>query len=154
MQSLSTVIHVAQKECFPGVLESLETGDCHEINAGKYGARAKGALTPLQKYCPFFHENVMRISRHLQKSDLSFDVKHPIVLPKRHHVTMLIVIVAHVKCGHFISNFVLNELLVNCYLVGDKATVKDYLKACIEYRNQMLLVVPSRWRLSPQSEWL
>ena len=53
-QSLLTVIHVAQKESFRGVLEALKTGDCHEINAGKHGARVKGAFTPLQKYCPFY----------------------------------------------------------------------------------------------------
>ena len=146
-QSLSTIIHVSQKECFPGVLEALETGDCHEINAGKHGARAKGALTPLRKYCPFLHENVIRIGGRLQKSDFSFDVKHPIVLPKRHHVTMLIVIDAHVKCGHFASNFVLNELLVNYHLVGGKATVKYYLKACMECRNRN--VFPSTQQMAP-----
>ena len=80
-QSLSTVIHVAQKECFPGVLEALETGNCFQINVGKHGARAKGALNPLQKCCSFLHKNVMRIGGRLQKTDFSFDVKHPIVLP-------------------------------------------------------------------------
>ena len=54
----------------------------------------------------------MRIGGRFQKSDFSLDFRHPIVLPKLHHVTMLIVINVHVKC-HFASNFVLNELLVN-----------------------------------------
>ena len=49
---------------------------------------------------------------------------------------MLIVIDAHVKCGHFASNFVLNELLVNYHLVGGRATVKYYLKACVECCNR------------------
>ena len=135
-ESLLTVINVAQRESFPGAFEALEMGGCHEITAGKHGARTKGALTPLQKYCPFWHENVMRIGGRLQKSNFSFDIKHPIVLPKRHHVTMLIVLDAHVKCGHFASNFVLNELLSKYHLVGGKATVKYYLKACMECRNR------------------
>ena len=38
-------------------------------------------------------------------------------ITKRHHVTLLIVIDDHIKCGHFAANFVLNELLVNYKLL-------------------------------------
>ena len=70
----------------------------------------------------------MRISGRLQKTEFSFDLKHPVVLPKRHHVTGLVVMDAHVRCGHFTANFVLNELLTKYHIVGGKATIKYYLK--------------------------
>ena len=79
----------------------------------------------------------MRISGRLQKSEFSFDLKHPIVLPKRHHVTGLVVMDAHVRCGHFAANFVLNELLAKYHIVGGKTTIKYYLKKlCMECRNR------------------
>ena len=136
-QSLLIAIRLTQIQAFPDVLEALSRGDCHEIDAGKYGVKAKRALTPVRKYCPFLHDEVMRIGGRLQKSEFSFDVKHPIVLPRRHHVTGLIVMDAHLKCGHFASNFVLNELLSKYHIVGGKATVKHYIKRlCIECRNR------------------
>jgi len=136
-QSLSVVIHLAQGQAFPGALEALELGNCHDIDAGKHGALVKKVLTPIRKYCPFLHDGVMRIGGRLQKSDFSFDRKHPIVLPKRHPVTCLIVLDAHVQCGHFGANYVLNELLSKYHVVGGKATVKQCVKKlCIECRNR------------------
>ena len=136
-QSLLFVVRIAQNQSFPGVLGALEAGDCHEIDAGKHGVKAKQALTPLRKYCPFLFEGVLRISGRLQKSEFSFDLKHPIVLPKRHHVTGLVVMDAYVRCGHFSANFVLNELLAKYHIVGGKATIKYYLKKlCMECRNR------------------
>ena len=51
-QSLSTVIHVAQKECcFPGVLEALETGIATRLLCGSMELEQR-------KYYPFLQENV------------------------------------------------------------------------------------------------
>ena len=134
---LLVVIRIVQKESFPGVLETLEVGNCHDIDAGKYGDKLRKVVTPLRKFCPFLHDNVLRVGGRLQKSEFSFDVKHSIVLPRRHHVTGLIVIDAHVKCGHFAANYVLNELLLTYHIVGGKATVIHYLKKlCMECRNR------------------
>ena len=72
-QSLLFVVRIAKNQSFPGVLGALEAGDCHEIDAGKHGVKAKQALTPLRKYCPFLFEGVMRISGRLQKSKFYFD---------------------------------------------------------------------------------
>ena len=110
------------------MLEPLEVGNCHDIDAGKYGDKLRKIVTPLRKFCPFLHDNVLRVGSRLQKSEFSFDVKHPIVLPRRHHVTGLIIVDAHVKCGHFAANYLLNELLLTYHIVGVKATVKHYLK--------------------------
>ena len=132
-QSLAVVIGVAQKQSFPGVLEALETGDCHEIDAEKHGVKVKKVLTPLRNYCPFLCDGVMRIGCRLQKSEFLFDVKYPIVLPKRHVFTELIVLDAHIKCGRFAVNYVLNELLFKYHIVGGKSTVKHYLrKLCMD----------------------
>ena len=62
--------------------------------------------------------------------------KHSIVLPKGHHVTGLVVIDEHVRCGHFTASFVLNELLAKYHIVGRKAIIKYYLKKLyMNYRN-------------------
>ena len=109
-QSLLVAIRCAQKQAFGDLIDALEKGDCHDIEAGRYGNRIKGMLKPLRAYCPFVEDRVLRIGRRLQKSDLPYDTKHPFVLPRRHYITWVIIADAHVKCGHFSANYVLNEL--------------------------------------------
>ena len=112
------------------------------------GNRIKGMLKPLRAYCPFVEDKVLRIRGRLQKSDLPYDTKHPLVLPRRHCITGVIIADAHVKCGHFSVNYVLNELLLKYHILGGRATIKYYIKKlCIECRNPS--VKPCSQQMAP-----
>ena len=147
-QSLLVAIRCAQKQAFGDLINALEKGDCHDIEAGRYGNRIKGMLKPLRAYCPFVEDRVLRIGGRLQKSNLPYDTKHPLVLPRRHCITGVIIADAHVKCGHFSANYVLNELLLKYHILGGRATIKYYIKKlCIECRNRN--VKPCRQQMAP-----
>ena len=45
----------------------------------------------LRKLCPILVQGLICVGGRLQRSPFSLDVKHPIILPKKHHVTHLII---------------------------------------------------------------
>lgn len=47
--------------------------------------------SPLHKLCPVTIDRVLCIGGHLRNAPITEDAKHPILLPKKHHVTDLIV---------------------------------------------------------------
>ena len=52
-QSLLVTIRCAQKQAFGDLIDMLKKGDCHDIEAGRFGNWIKGMLKPLRAYCPF-----------------------------------------------------------------------------------------------------
>ena len=92
-------------------MEALEEHPCHGVGDGKCGELARTALRPLQKFCPIVADGVIRVGGRLQRSNLPEDFKDLIVLPKRHHVTGLIISDAHGAGGHLASQYVANKLI-------------------------------------------
>ena len=64
----------------------------------------KGSLsnkTSLLSLNPFLDRNqILGVVGRLEKSDLSFDQQHPMILPKEHHITTVIVEDIHNKNLH------------------------------------------------------
>ena len=131
-EALRALICVAQRTALPGVADALECGDIKVCDT-----YIKGVCRPLLAYCPYVEEGLIRIGGRLHRSDLSYDFKHPIVLPRRHALTGLIIMDLHCKIGHFASGFVMNELTKNYFVLGGKRTVKHYIRLlCMNCRNR------------------
>ena len=60
-------------------------------------------------YC----ERSSKSRRRLHTAFVSFDLKHPIILPHTSHSTNLIVLHCHCITGHGEANMTLNQLLYN-----------------------------------------
>ena len=41
----------------------------------------------LASLTPFIHNDIIRVGGRLRRADIPLDSKHPIILPKRHHLT-------------------------------------------------------------------
>ena len=135
--ALLALIRLSQQQTFPNLLQALEISAWHEIMAGKHGSSAKLELQPLQKFCPMMEDGVIRIGGRLQHSHLPLDFKHPIVLPKRNHVTGLVILYTYRKGGHNAAQYVLNTLRERFYVIGQGRTVKYYIKKdCLICRYQ------------------
>ena len=135
--ALLALLRLAQQQSFPNLVEALENSSWHEVLAGKQGKSVKTIIIqPLKKFCPLVKDGVIRIGGRLQRSSLPMDFKHPIVLPKRHHVTRLIVLSAHCESGHSGAQYVLNKLRDRFHIVGQCRTVRHYIKQdCMVCRN-------------------
>ena len=108
----------------------------------------KRTLQSISKYCPFVANGVIRVGGRLQRSGLPYDFKHPVVLPKKHHLTRLIILHAHYRAGHNSATYVMNELRKRYHVVGQRRTVKQYIKRnCMICRNQK--AVPGSQLMDP-----
>ena len=128
----STAIHLAQLEYYsPKVLSQIKKKGFAYAYDHCVDNVTKGRLKPLGKLSPFLDEHqILRVGGRLQNSDIPNHMKHPIILPPRHHVTKLIIEEDHSRNRHFGGiSYVLNNMQTK-YYVGS-ATVKYYLDRCI-----------------------
>ena len=135
------MISQSQRQEFPRLIEALKLYSYYEIAAGKCGKELKKLLKPLVKYCPLVENDLMRLGGRLQRSKKLYDMKHPIVLPKKSHLTTLIVLYLHQKSGHNGVPYVINELRERFYFVGLERTV-IYL-TMLQKRHKWLLPKPN-----------
>lgn len=86
----------------------------------------KSHLLPLT---PMLDAGILRANTRLRRSeDLATDTKFPIILPKKHHVTQLIV-KHHHKMG---VNYTLNHLQEMYHVIHSQQEVKACIQNCFE----------------------
>ena len=135
--ALLALIRIVQLQEFPGLIEALERYPSHKVAKGKAGSAPRQAIQPLLKHCPIALDGVIRLGGRLQRASQPKDFRHPIVLPKNHHFTGLIVQYHHAEFGHNSSNYVLNTLRARHHVIGQERTVKYHIKKmCMECRNR------------------
>lgn len=68
-------------------------------------------------------------------NDLAYDVKHPILLPKDHPLTRLIIANRHEKLGHNSGvEHLLTEIRSRFWVVKGRRTVRNFIEQCRECR--------------------
>lgn len=81
---------------------------------------------------PFIDENgILRVGGRLLKSDLPFEKKHPIILPKKHHSTKLIIEQAHQLTIHG-GQSLMSAYLSNYWIFGKSEQIKRVIKKCVK----------------------
>ncbi len=75
-----------------------------------------------------------RCGGRLSHADIPFATKHPILLPKNHHVTSLIVLKAHEKVLHGGVKETLTEMRSRYWVVRGRSLVKMILRRCTTCR--------------------
>ena len=87
--------------------------------------------SPLYKLSPIVVDGVLRVGGRLDKAYLNFDVKHPVILSADHHLTVLIIRVAHVRVGHLGVDATFNQLRKRYWILNSKVTIRRVLKDCV-----------------------
>ena len=64
----------------------------------------------VSKLNPQVHDGLLRAGGRIGKAPLSYDLKHPVILPYKHHVTDLIIKDHHLKVGHMGQESILSSL--------------------------------------------
>ena len=70
----------------------------------------------------------------MDRSDASFGVRHPIILPRKGHTTRLIIEDAHRRVGHQGREHVLAELRERYWIVKGPSAVRKVLRDCLPCR--------------------
>ena len=86
----------------------------------------------LFKLDPFLDAaGLIRVGGRLRKTDWEETAKNPVVLPRKHHVTGLIIRHEHIKAGHAGRNHVLSNLRAKFWVPQGNAAVRHVISQCI-----------------------
>ena len=93
--------------------------------------RPIGKGSSLMRFDVMLRDGLLCVGGRLGRTDLSYDCKHPIILPASNRVTVLIIEDTHVKLGHLGENVVLAKLRERFWPIKGHSTVKRVLHRCI-----------------------
>jgi hypothetical protein len=113
--------------------EGIKHTKVGRMNAGR---RAIGGNSTLRKLNPIMVEDVMRVGGRLERANISFHAKHPIILPPKHHLTNLIIRHYHAQDGHAGVNHVLASIRQKFWIVKGQSEVRRVLSKCMECKKR------------------
>lgn len=87
----------------------------------------------LLSLCPILDsDGIMRSRGRIQRSSVGYDMKHPIILPKDHNLSKLIVKDAHVKTLHGGPQLMLNYIRSKYWIIHIQGLIRQILKNCVK----------------------
>ena len=98
-----------------------------ELKGGKVVSR-QSHLNPLT---PIMDElGVLRVGGRLNRAELPYDAAHPMSLPKKHHITQLVIADVHHRCRHAGVNHVLAQVRSRYWVIDGRQEVKNWDQEC------------------------
>lgn len=99
-----------------------------EIESLRKNQTVGGNLAPLN---PFMDDNeIIRVNGRLTHGNLPYHRKYPMILPKNHFVTSLLIILAHLTTLHGGPTLTFSYLRNKFWIPSGLSTVKRYTKSC------------------------
>ena len=86
--------------------------------------------SPLANLKPFVNDGVLRVGGRLDRADLSYDAKHPMILPGKHRVTEMIILHYHFANGHVGPYQLLAETRQRFWIVNGVSSIRRVLRRC------------------------
>ncbi|XP_059045010.1 uncharacterized protein LOC131840832 [Achroia grisella] len=118
--SLNICLKHCQSSSFPIEIEQLMK--CRSIPKG----------SKILSLCPFLDDkHIMRVRGRIEHSQEDYDAKHPIILPRDHHISKLIVADAHEKTLHGGPQLMHNYISTRYWIINVRSIIRQYIKKCI-----------------------
>ena len=138
-------IKIVQNEAFQDEIQLLKDANIKSPTADQEASKEKmnykevmtiKRSSSLYKLDPFLDEDgVLRVGGRLRQSSIPYDVKHPIILPKKGHVTNLILCHFHQLTKHQGRGITQNEIRSSGYwIVGGSSVVSNHISKCVSCR--------------------
>ena len=88
----------------------------------------------LSKLCPFIDDNgILRVGGRIKEADVPYEVKHPIILPRRSTITNLIIEHHHQQLQHSGRNSTLNRLRTSGFwVINGNSLVRFLINKCVK----------------------
>ncbi|XP_064619558.1 uncharacterized protein LOC135482999 [Lineus longissimus] len=118
------------------IIETIQAESfAQEIHQLRNGKEVKGETMKGLK--PILVDNILRVGGRLEKAPtLSEDEKHPIILPKEHYVSKLVMRQAHGDLAHAGREQSLAETRKKFWVLGGRRLAKKIVRECIDCRRQ------------------
>ena len=154
----TVIIKSIQCNTFPEELKLLKSSQHVKLLEDRLAAPAEIKFSPkqssLHKLDPFLDsQGILRVGSHLRNASLRFEVKFPVILPRRSHVTTLIIRYFHEKIKHQEQGMTLNEIRGNGYwIVGGTSAFGSYIWSCVVCRKMCSAVVEQKMADLPEDQ--
>ena len=84
---------------------------------------------------PFVEDGLIRVGGRLANANETESYKHPLILPKDHHVTKLIISYAHEQVKHQGRGLTLNNLRsLGYWVIGGSKVIRNFIRQCVTCR--------------------
>jgi len=101
-----SILRYTQSQIFQREIDFLKRQGCNADHTTRIPKSSS-----VYRLDPFLSNGLIRVGGRLSKASLPEDMKYPILLPYKSHVTTLIIRSIHEKLGHAGRNHVLTHLL-------------------------------------------
>ena len=116
---------------FPEEMKYLVSSDGSSKRSREKYVRRSSSLFKLS---PYLDDGLLRVGGRLSRAAIPEQTKHPYILPRKHHITTLIIQYVHQRLGHSGRNHVLAELRNKFWIIGGNSAVRQVLHKCVRCR--------------------
>lgn len=89
--------------------------------------------SPILKLNPFLcTDNLLRVGGKLRNSALSYNEKHPIIIPSKHHLSNLLIDECHIKTLHGGVQLMMGNLQRQFWIIDGRSTINRRIHKCIK----------------------
>ena len=116
-----------------GLKSMAETGDRASVKLRNQRMKKTSSLFRLD---PFLDEDgILRVGGRIKRANVPLQVKHPVIIPKKSHITEVLIRHHHVKVNHMGRVMTHNELCQRGYwIVGGSSAISSFIARCITCR--------------------
>ena len=132
----------AQMERFPKEIK--------ELRGGKEVSKQRD-LKPLTTIMDEL--GVLRVGGQLNRAELPYNAAHPMILPKKHHITRLIVADVHQRCRHTGVKHVLAQVRSRYWIIDGRQEVKNWDQECKSCERRRQSWQCKSWHHSQSRDW-
>jgi hypothetical protein len=133
----NAIIRYTQHQTFHQDILKLQ--NTKQISNNKPKSRKHARIpkaSALYRLDPFICDatGLLKVGGRLKAAYVPDNMRHPVLLPKTHHITTLIIRDTHRKLGHSGRNHVLAKLRERFWVIKGNAAVRSYLSKCFRCR--------------------
>ncbi|XP_068738205.1 uncharacterized protein, partial [Montipora capricornis] len=142
------IIKYVQKQTFKDELASLSgVGNDTRETANQNNLKKNSSIYKLD---PVLENGLLRVGGRLEHAPIENDAKHPIILPKRHHVAKLIIEYFHRASAHSGIEYTLSLIRQRYWILGARSNVRNIIKTCFSCRRRQAPVMQQKMANLPQ----
>lgn len=83
---------------------------------------------------PFLDDGIVRVGGRLHQSSIPAEMKHPVILPKDHHVSTIILRQIHQELMHSSRNHMLARLREKYWIIHAPSAIRKLISRCVTCR--------------------
>ena len=122
--SSKKIVQLVQRQAFAEEIDSLVEG------------RPVKCQSKLATLLPVLVEGTVRVGGRIRHAPIAFEAAHPMILPKDHPVSTLIVRYYHEILGHAGREHVLSFIRQHFWIIQARSLVRHVLRRCIDCRKR------------------